>query len=193
MRHSTRQRRATFGALGPKRGDAKQDKRGPIHGISRFGSCVFAAATTVLLIWSSLSAPKAAETDPFNVLLGSWRGSGYFRLQDGTSERIQCNTYYTGGGSQLGMAIRCQSASSKIEIRSKLSKSGSRISGSWEERTYNASGSAAGSATGDKISLQISGGVTGTMLVAYTGSRQNVSISTQGIPLKSVSITLMRS
>jgi hypothetical protein len=136
---------------------------------------------------------QADPDNPFNTLLGSWGGSGQFWLQDGKMERIQCNAYYTGGGSQLGMAIRCQSETSKIEIRSKLSQSGGRITGTWEERTYNAEGSASGQATGDKINLQISGGVTGSMAVTYSRSRQSVSISTQGIPLQSVKINLTRS
>ena len=41
--------------------------------------------------------------------------------------------------------------------------------------------------------LQIAGGVTGTMRVSYSGSRQSVSISTQGIALQSVTIALTRS
>jgi hypothetical protein len=130
---------------------------------------------------------------PFNTLLGSWGGSGEYRLEDGTAQRVKCNAYYTGGGTQLGMVIRCASDTSKIEIRSKLSSSGGRITGSWEERTYNAEGSASGSATDDKISLQISGAVSGTMQVAYTASRQSVLISTQGVGLRSVNITLGRS
>ena len=105
----------------------------------------------------------AAAGNPFDILLGSWRGSGQIVLSDGKAERLKCNAYYTGGGSQLGMAIRCQSESSNVEIRSKLSQSGGRITGTWEERTFNATGIASGQASGDKISLQISGGVTGTM------------------------------
>ena len=81
-----------------------------------------------------------AAANAFDTLLGSWRGSGQILLSDGRRERLTCNAYYTGGGSQLGMAIRCQSESSSVEIRSKLSQSGSRISGTWEERTFNASG-----------------------------------------------------
>ena len=91
------------------------------------------------------------------------------------------------------MAILCQSETSNVEIRSKLSQSGGRITGTWEERTFNAEGNATGQATGGKISLHISGGVTGTMLVSYSGSRQSVAISTQGIALKSVTIDLSRS
>jgi hypothetical protein len=138
-------------------------------------------------------SPQAEAASPFDVLLGSWRGSGQIHLTDGRAERLKCNAYYTGGGSQLGMAIRCQSESSNVEIRSKLSQSGSRITGTWEERTFNATGTATGQASSDRITLQISGGVTGTMLVSYSGSRQSVAISTQGIALKSVTIDLTRS
>ena len=81
-----------------------------------------------------------AAANPFDTLLGSWRGSGQIGLNDGRRERLTCNAYYTGGGSQLGMAIRCQSDTSNVEIRSKLSLSGGRISGTWEERTFNARG-----------------------------------------------------
>jgi hypothetical protein len=151
-----------------------------------------AFAVTALLVLAPWQATQA-DSNPFDTLLGSWRGSGKIELEGGRMERLKCNAYYTGGGSQLGMAILCQSETSNVQIRSKLSQSGGRITGSWEERTYNAEGSATGQATSDKISLQISGGVTGTMLVSYSGSRQSVAISTQGIALKSVTIDLTRS
>ena len=148
----------------------------------------FAAAALLL-------APVAAADagTPFDTLLGSWRGSGQIELDQGRRERLKCNAYYTGGGSQLRMAILCQSESSNVQIRSALSESGGRISGTWEERTYNAQGNASGQASNGKISLSISGGVTGTMIVTFTSSRQSVAISTQGVALKSVSIDLTRS
>jgi hypothetical protein len=108
-------------------------------------------------------------------------------------ERLSCNAYYTGGGSQLGMAIRCKSDSSNVEIRSKLSLSGSQITGNWEERTYNAAGSATGTATPGKISIRVSGTISGSMVVNYSRTSQSVSISTSGSPLQSVSISLTRS
>ena len=147
---------------------------------------------TALLVLAQGYATQA-DSNPFDTLLGSWRGSGQIELDGGRMERLKCNAYYTGGGAQLGMAIRCQSETSNVEIRSKLSQSGGRITGTWEERTYNAEGSATGQATSDKMSLQISGGVTGTMSVSHSGSRQSVAIATQGIALKSVTIDLTRS
>ncbi|MGH6750508.1 MAG: hypothetical protein ACRECI_14490 [Methyloceanibacter sp.] len=148
----------------------------------------FAAAALLL-------APVAAADagTPFDTLLGSWRGSGQIELDQGRRERLKCNAYYTGGGSQLRMAILCQSESSNVQIRSALSESGGRISGTWEERTYNAQGNASGQVSNGKLSLSISGGVTGTMIVTFTSSRQSVAITTQGVALKSVSIDLARS
>ena len=148
----------------------------------------FAAAALLL-------APVAAADagTPFDTLLGSWRGSGQIELDQGRRERLKCNAYYTGGGSQLRMAILCQSESSNVQIRSALSESGGRISGTWEERTYNAQGNASGQISSGKLSLSISGGVTGTMIVTFTSSRQSVAITTQGVALKSVSIDLTRS
>jgi hypothetical protein len=159
--------------------------------ITSFARRIAAPAVTAIL-FASWPAGQAAA-GPFDVLLGSWGGSGQITMTDGRKERLKCNAYYTGGGTQLGMAIRCQSESSNVEIRSKLSQSGGRITGTWEERTFNASGSAVGQASSSKINLQISGGVSGTMSVSYSGSRQSVAISTQGIALKSVTITLSRS
>jgi hypothetical protein len=134
-----------------------------------------------------------AGPSPFDTLLGSWGGSGELRLDKGRTERIKCNAYYTGGGAELGVAIRCASDSYKIEIRSKLSYSGGRLSGNWEERTFNASGSASGTASPNKLSISIKGGVSGTMLVNFTKSSQSVTISTQGAALQGVRISLARS
>jgi hypothetical protein len=149
------------------------------------------ALAAVLLL--APAAPSKADPGAFDTLLGSWRGNGQIVLSQGRTERLKCNAYYTGGGAQLRMAILCQSETSNVQIRSVLSDSGGRLSGTWEERTYNASGSASGQASNGRISLSISGGVTGSMLVSYSSSRQSVSITTQGVALKSVSIDLTRS
>lgn len=160
--------------------------------IRRAAPLLSATAVLVGLLIAAPSQTVVANPSPFDTLLGSWRGSGKILLDSGL-ERLTCNAYYTGGGARLGLAIRCKSDISNVEIRSKLSLSGSRITGNWEERTYNASGSASGTATPGKINLLVTGGVTGSMRINFTRTRQTVSISTQGIALKSVSISLTRS
>jgi hypothetical protein len=149
-------------------------------------------ATAALVGLFMVTPSQEVKASPFDTLLGTWRGSGNVQLNSGM-ERLTCNAYYTGGGSQLGMAIRCKSDSSNVEIRSKLSLSGTRITGNWEERTYNASGSASGTAKPGRISITVSGSIRVSMVVNYSSSRQSVSISTSGSPLQRVSINLTRS
>ena len=148
---------------------------------------------TAALAGAFMATPsKEASASAVDGLLGSWRGGGTARYDSGT-ERLSCNAYYTGGGSSLGLAIRCKSPTSKVEIRSKLRVSGNRVTGTWEERTFNASGSASGSSLPGRLSIRISGTVRGSMNVSYTKSRQSVSISTTGTSLRSVSLSFTRS
>jgi hypothetical protein len=131
----------------------------------------------------------------FAGLDGTWSGSGNVRFSDGKSEKISCRAYYNpkGAGTELGLAIRCASVSYKIEIRARLQNENGRLTGHWEERTFNASGEVTGKATAGKISMDIAGGgLTGSMSVSTNGSRQAVSISTEGSSLKGVTIALSR-
>lgn len=139
----------------------------------------------------SFASPGAADPT-FAPLLGSWGGNGTYKLQDGTSERLKCDAYYTGSGSQLGIAVRCAGQKNKIEMRSKLSANGGALSGSWEERTYNANGSVIGKLTDQNLTLAITGGVAGSMKITYDQTKQSVAIATEGIPLKSVTVSLSR-
>ena len=67
------------------------------------------------------------------------------------------------------------------------------MSGTWEERTFNASGTATGQATDREITLSIDGGgFTATMLVVQDRGQQSVSITTQGVGFKAVSVSLSR-
>jgi hypothetical protein len=138
---------------------------------------------------------SADARGPFAQLDGTWSGSGRINLTDGKSEDLKCTAYYTpnGGGAEIGVALRCASASNKVELRAKLASDGGRVSGSWEERTFNASGTVTGQASPTQIQLAISGaGFAGSMAMTITGRRQVISVSTKGVALKGVSIKLER-
>jgi hypothetical protein len=153
----------------------------------------FWAAVVALTICTCANVVAAPATS-FDGLLGAWSGSGQIRYESGESESIRCNAYYTGGGLKLGLAIRCKSGTNDIEIRGALAQQGERLSGTWEERTSNASGEASGRISAGRMTLSIAGsGFSGSMSVSYGGSRQVVTITTQGIPMKSVSVTLLKS
>jgi hypothetical protein len=155
---------------------------------------VFPRATTTGLaaLWlATLAAPLPAAS--FNGLIGAWSGSGQIRLDNGASEALKCKAYYTEKSDGLGIALRCASASYKIDLRATLASAGQNLSGSWEERSFNAAGNATGRATGNKISLAIAGGgLTASMAVTTDGAKQTVAISTEGTRLRNVNIGLAR-
>ena len=94
----------------------------------------------------------------------------------------------------LALVVRCASTSYKVEIRSKLQIQGSTLNGQWEERTYNSAGEATGRFGNGSLSLAIKGGgFTGTMQASYSQNSLSIAITTSGIDLKTVNITLIRS
>lgn len=154
---------------------------------------LFLVCSILLGLVIVLGGPASQAATLLDNLLGSWSGSGQIRYDDGGSEGVRCNAYYTGSAERLRLAIRCRSDSTEVEIRGLLTRQGEQLSGTWEERTFNASGEAKGRIAGDKMSLSISGGgFSGSMSVGYAGSRQTVTITTQGIKMRSVNVTLSK-
>jgi hypothetical protein len=139
---------------------------------------------------------RAAAATPFDVLKGSWGGDGSLSFESGQDEKLACSGYYksSDGGNSLTLAIRCTGPQSKLELRSKLGYMGGKVSGSWEERTFNASGSASGVATPSSLRLQVSGSLSGSMSIEFSPSSQSVSISisTSGAGLKGAQFSLSR-
>jgi hypothetical protein len=148
-----------------------------------------ASATAVVLI----GVPAVAGS-PFSALVGTWSGKGTARLEGGKSERLSCKGYYTGsGGSELRLNIICANPSTKVELRSVLKYANGRVTGTWEERNYNQTGTITGSADDSKLRLNIGGGaLKGLLSVSIGGGTQSVSLSTQGSMLKGVSINFSR-
>lgn len=142
-----------------------------------------------------VSAALPASAGQFSPIAGSWTGTGKVHLAGGKSEAIKCNAYYIAkaGGAGLSMAIRCASASNKIDMRANLESSGSGVSGSWEERQFNAAGTVSGSNKDGNLALSITGGgFSGSMTVKLEGKNQDVSISTQGVGFTGVKILLAK-
>lgn len=144
---------------------------------------------------SALCAANSASADnPFNLLAGTWNGSGAAKFEGGKTESLRCKGYYTNGagGTNLGLSIRCANASAKVELRANLTYANGTVTGSWEERTYNQSGTVSGKASSNKMNLNISGGIQGSMSVAMGGGGHQVSVSTGGPTLKGINISMSR-
>lgn len=128
-------------------------------------------------------------------MAGFWIGPGRIEFDEGASEALVCKAYYTTTHqtNRLSIVLRCASPSQKIELRAQLAAQGSNLTGTWEERTFNASGTVTGEATDQQITLSIDGGgFTATMLVIQDEGQQSVSITTQGVGFKKVSVSLTR-
>lgn len=160
-----------------------------------FGSpirCVVAIASTIFA--ATLPFGPAAAQTPFNALAGSWSGGGQIRLGDGRTERLSCRANYNprAGGASMGMSIRCASPSYRIELRTSLQYAGGRVSGTWEERSYNVGGSIDGRASSGALNMSFSGNINGSLNVSYGGSSQRVSITTGSSGFSSVSLSLSK-
>jgi hypothetical protein len=141
----------------------------------------------------SLSNSLAAADAGLDVLAGAWHGAGTMSFESGSTESISCNGYYKGA-SNLSVVIRCKGTSSNFELRSKLESNDGRVSGNWEERTYNATGVASGTASAGKLNIQFSGSLTGSLEMAFSPSSQSVSVSvdTKGAGIKGVHVSFGR-
>lgn len=159
-----------------------------------FRACSTIAAALIALTSLSLSGPVSAQSSAaFSQLEGSWRGAGRVAYRNGSKQRISCRGYYTRKGSTtMGLAIRCAAQDNKIELRASVNGQGRRLSGTWEERTFNATGNIAGSAKPGQLRMSISGNISGSMRISYSGTSQNVAISTSTTELKSIAIKMRR-
>jgi hypothetical protein len=156
--------------------------------VAQLGALALISAAT-----AGLSANPAAADATLDVLAGTWQGGGTMSFESGTIENISCNGYYKGAGN-FSVVIRCKGTSSNFELRSKLESNGDTVFGSWEERTYNATGDVSGTASAGKLNVQFSGSLAGSLEMSFSSSSQSVSVSvgTKGAGIKGVLVSLNR-
>ena len=113
----------------------------------------FQATAACAVIAMFASPVLSAAGNPFTSLTGTWSGSGIAKFDGGKKESLRCKGYYTntGGPHTLGLSIRCANASAKVELRANLVDANGAVSGNWEERTYNQSGTVSGRASATRM------------------------------------------
>lgn len=134
-----------------------------------------------LLSMSADAATKKAKPkgrgNPFVLLNGYWSGGGTVIPQKGNAEKVSCRVTYSVAGSAVTQNMRCAGTDYKFNTSSKLTYSGGKISGSWSETTYDASGTVSGTASGNTIHARISGDkFSGRMSINVSGSRHTINI-----------------
>ena len=147
------------------------------------------ACAAVALAGSAAGSPPP----PFAPLFGAWSGTGQVRLENGRNEQIKCKAYYTDRQPGLGLALKCASSGSTIDLRAQMQADGSRLHGEWEERQFNAAGSIVGVASGNKLSMTLDGGgLKAAVSVTTTGTAQTVTIATDAGMVRGAQILLTR-
>lgn len=158
--------------------------------VPRVGRVALALSAALALAPAPLLAATA-----FDYLIGNWRGEGHVVFEGGKEERLTCNSYYgeKDSGKQLTLVIRCANpASGKIEMRGLLNYQDGMLTGTWEERTYNATGTATGSIIDNQVHLSFEGAVNGTLTTLVTHDTQSIFIRSRGSGLSTVNITMRR-
>lgn len=119
----------------------------------------------------------SASGNPFHQLNGYWTGSGTVTPPKGHAEKVSCRVTYSVAGSAVTQNMRCAGTDYKFSTSSQLTYSGGKISGSWSETTYDASGTVSGTASGNTVRARISGDkFSGRMSINVSGSRHSINI-----------------
>lgn len=157
---------------------------------SRSLLCAVAGLSAAFVVVAS--EPVLADS-PFRALTGTWNGGGTAKFEGGKRESLRCRGYYTSGSADnLGLSVRCANASAKVELRANLHYTNGKVTGTWEERTYNQSGSISGQATSNRLNLSISGGISGSLSVSVNGNKHAVIVSTGSSALRGINISMRR-
>lgn len=126
---------------------------------------------------AATQAPPRGEGNPFDQLKGDWTGGGMVTPSRGDPEQVDCKVTYTATGSTVTQALLCTGADNRYDAKTKFKIKGGKISGSWNETTYDASGSINGSAIGHLVHARISGDkFSGRMSINVSDSGHTINI-----------------
>jgi len=153
---------------------------------------VLPAATLLLVALATMPAHAASSLAGLN---GYWSGGGKITPLKGGAYTVSCRATYKVAGSNLVQHLRCAGGDYKFSSSFTVTMRGSRISGSWTESTYSASGRMSGTASASSIRAAISGDkFSGRMSIRTSGSRQSIYIveldkgSGRYVPVASLSL-----
>jgi len=156
-------------------------------------STLATAALALFLLATPLKRAQAAG--PFEVMAGSWSGTGTVNTSDGTHERVRCLAKYVSekAGNGVQLDLRCATDSYKVEFTSSIIQSGGSLSGNWFERTRRVGGQISGRAEGDEVNVRASGQTFTAMLNVKTqGTHQTFTMESPGAWIPEFTIALNR-
>lgn len=147
-----------------------------------------------LSLATAFSSVEARAASPLEVLVGYWQGVGKVSMNNGKIERVKCAvSYKAGDNNSIRQTMRCVSADYAIHALAEFRVSGAAVTGSWEERTYSATGEISGRHAGSTLALNIKGAsFTAALNVSTVNCRQTINIAPQGLEVSRISIDLTK-
>jgi hypothetical protein len=132
---------------------------------------------TASLASSAVTAAPKATGNPFDQLKGYWSGGGTVTPTNGKAEKVSCRVTYNVAGPAISQNMRCAGTDYKINTSAKLTYKGGKISGSWNESTYDANGGVNGTASGNTVHARITGDkFSGRMSINVSGNGHSINI-----------------
>jgi hypothetical protein len=136
--------------------------------------------TALLVLPAESAPPKGSSGNPFDQLKGYWTGGGTVSPVNGNPEKVSCRVTYNVAGSAVSQNLRCAGTDYKINTSTKLTYNNGKISGSWNESTYDASGGVTGTAKGNTVHARLTGDkFSGRMSISISGKRHSINIVQQ--------------
>jgi hypothetical protein len=156
----------------------------------RTAASVAVAAAAAVTLGSTI---HVALANPVLNLPGRWSGPGSIVMSSGEKEQMRCvATYFVeGSGATVKQNLRCASQGYKIDATTNLLVANGRVSGAWEERTWDTKGSIKGDVNGDAFNLTIDGpGFSAAMAVKTDTCKQSISITPRANTVARISMNL---
>jgi hypothetical protein len=141
-----------------------------------------------------VASAGAASSGPFDGLEGVWGGSGVVTYSSGTRERLRCRVQYINADSdRLSQALRCASDSYNFQINAVYIHQNGKITGSWDEKYLDISGTISGSVADGRITGNLHGpGFLASVDVSTNGSAQTVTIAAEGQEIQQVAVEVRK-
>ena len=142
--------------------------------------------------------PTAAATGPFADFTGNWTGTGTVRTGGNAPERIRCVASYRQRGSsqhEIDLQLRCASDSYNFDLAGQFAANEqNQITGQWTERSRNTGGTAAGTASSERLDVHVeSAGFAADLVLVTRNRRQSITIDSQaGGQIVKATISLSR-
>lgn len=151
-------------------------------------------AVAGVLCLLGMTATATPAGGPFDGLEGLWGGNGTVTYASGTQERLRCRVQYVivEAGS-LSQALRCASDSYNFQINALYVHQNGAITGVWDEKYLEISGTLTGTASAGLISGNLHGpGFLADYEVTTMGNAQTVRIAAEGQEIQEVAVEVRK-